>query len=96
MDSSGMESSTSRSTVTTPRPMYSRQFASVKRMSMGTSTWPRTRAKQGRSHRRSTERLRMVPSVVVERQLSKVMGIVGWLQFSLHCSPPPQFEGTRP
>lgn len=44
---------------------------------MGTSTVQRTRAKQGRSHSRSTLRLRMVPSVVVERQLSKVMGATG-------------------
>lgn len=48
-------------------------------MSMGTSILQRTRAKQGRSHRRSTERLRMVPSVVVERQLSNVMGGTGGL-----------------
>ena len=44
---------------------------------MGTSMVARTRAKQGRSHRRSTVRLRMMPSVVVLRQLSKVMGGTG-------------------
>ena len=55
----------------------STQRLSTNRMSMGTSMVARTRAKQGRSQRRSTVRLRMVPSVVVERQLSKVMGGTG-------------------
>ena len=59
--------------------MYSTQRLSTNRMSMGTSILQRTRAKQGRSHRRSTDRLRMVPSVVVERQLSNVMGGTGGL-----------------
>ena len=79
MDSSGMDRRTSLSTVMTPLPMYSTQRLSTNRMSMGTSILQRTRAKQGRSHRRSTERLRMVPSVVVERQLSNVMGGTGGL-----------------
>ncbi len=72
-----MESSTSLLTVMTPLPMYSTQRLSTNRMSIGTSILQRTRAKQGRSHRRSTVRSRMVPSVVVERQLSKVMGGTG-------------------
>ena len=79
--------------------MYSRQVESVKRMSMGTSICPRTRAKHGLSHRRSTLRLRMVPSVAVERQLSKVMGMFGCVFVtSAACSfvmPQPQ-PGTRP
>ena len=44
---------------------------------MGTSILQRTRAKQGRSHRRSTVRLRIVPCVLVERHDSKVMGGTG-------------------
>lgn len=95
MDSSGMDSRTSLFTVTTPRPMYSRQFASVNRMSIGTSILQRTRAKQGRSHRRSIVRSRMVPSVDVERQLSNAMGMTGCV-FSFVSFVPHPHEGTRP
>lgn len=81
-----MESSTSRSTLTTPLPMYSIQRLSTKSMSIGTSTVQRTRAKQGRSHKRSTLRLRIDASVVDERQLSKVMGGMGG-EFGTMVSP---------
>ena len=77
MDSSGMLSSTSRLTLMVALPMYSTQRLSTNRMSIGMSIVARTRAKQGRSHRRSTVRLRMLPSVVVLRQLSKVIGGTG-------------------
>ena len=64
---------------------------------MGTSIWQRTRPKHGLSHRRSTDRLRITPSVEVERQLSKVIGIVGWV-FAFSCCSPhdPLQQGTRP
>ncbi len=77
MESSGTASSTSRLTVTVPLPMYSTQRLSVNRMSMGICRLPRTRAKQGRSHRRSTDRLLMSTSMLLERQDSNVIGGTG-------------------
>ena len=78
MESSGMHSSTSRSTQMLVWPIHSWQRWSTKSTSTGTSTLQRTRANWGRSHMRSMFRLEMVPLVVELRQLSKVHAPQGW------------------